>query len=578
MDYKVSYQNWLNDDNIDDATKEELRALTDEKEIEDRFYQPLAFGTAGMRGVIAAGENRMNIYTVRRATAGVARFLMDEGEDAMKKGVAIAYDSRHMSKEFAEEVASVLSAYSIQTYLYHDIRPVPMISFAIRQLGCAAGIMITASHNPKQYNGYKVYGSHGGQMEPQDSDKVIDAISHIKSFGDIKTMELKAARESGLLSAVPQEVDEAYFKLVNGLVLRPEIFDQVREDFKVVYTPLHGSGRMPVLRAFEDAGVPGVQVVKEQEMPDGDFCTVKVPNPEEPDALCAAIDLAKACGADICMGTDPDCDRMGAAIRCQSDGSFMILTGNQIGCILLDYILNARKEKGTLPKNGAIIKTIVSTELATAMAESYDVTAFNVLTGFKYIAGLIGEFEKDHSHEYLFGFEESFGYMAGPFVRDKDAVQACLLMAEAAAWYKAQGLTPYEGLLRIYKQYGYYLERTISAIFEGREGADKMKAIMENLRKDIPCKLGPYDVIAMRDYKIAKRMDVNSGDVTELSLPESNVLYFELTDGGKFVMRPSGTEPKIKLYYGIKAKDEATAKSLLEELSTYVMKRYMEGD
>ena len=575
MEYREAYRLWLEDSAIDEATKAELRALEgNDKEIEDRFYRDLAFGTAGMRGVLGAGTNRMNLFTVRKATAGLADFLKGGGQETMRRGVAIAYDSRRMSREFAQEAARVLCGNGIVTYLYRDLRPVPMLSFAVRELGTAAGIIITASHNPKEYNGYKVYGPNGGQMEPEDADVVTAAIAAVPSLASIAQMPLEEAEQKGLLHWLGQELDDRYFAKVRTVTIRPDVFAKVDEAFRVVYTPIHGSGSMPVQRALREAGVPGVMVVHAQEKPDSDFSTVRVPNPEEPDALAMAIELAEQHGADLCMGTDPDCDRMGLAVR-RPGGPFELLTGNQIGCLLLDYILSAYKETGKLPANGAVVKSIVSTDMADAICKAYGVDIFGVLTGFKFIAGKIEEFEETGSHQYLFGFEESFGYMAGPFVRDKDAVQACLLTAEAAAWYRLQDKTLLDVLDDLYARFGYYEEKVKTFTFAGREGMEKIAGIMDDLRRQPPEQLSDMKVRALRDYETGIRLAAD-GQETSLGLPPSNVLYFELEGGSRFVIRPSGTEPKIKLYFGTVDIDQRTATARLEALMDDVLHRYFQ--
>lgn len=572
MSYREMYNKWINSPYVDPDTHAELKALTDEKEIEDRFYRNLEFGTAGMRGTLGAGDNRMNIYTVRRASEGLAQYI--ESQNGYDHGIVIAYDTRNMSPEFALETARVMSAHKIKTYLFNGVRPVPMLSYAVRQLKCMAGVVITASHNPPEYNGYKVYGPDGGQMEGSDAAQVTRMIDSITDFDQVMTISEEEARNQRYLFTVPVEIDRTYYDQVLSLVSRPALFQQMQGQFSLVYTPLHGSGRVPVLTVFEKANVPGVATIVEQMVDDGNFPTVSAPNPEESKALSLAIAKAKEIGADICLGTDPDCDRMGVAVR-MDDGSFKTLTGNQIGCLMLHYLLTARQEHGTLPANGAMVKTIVTTELAAAIAQHYGVETFNVLTGFKYIAGQIAEFEQTGKYQYLFGFEESFGYMAKPFVRDKDAVQACLIMAEMAVWYKSQGMTPYQGLLKLYEQFGYYIEETVSYKFPGIEGADKIQAMMNNLRTNIPSQLASQQVVEFRDYDKQTGLSMKSGQTTPLDLPKSNVLYYQLEGDGKFVVRPSGTEPKIKFYYGIKGKTLEDSQALLEKLKDFVEKQYV---
>ena len=574
MDYQQRAAAWLADPAIDEATKQQIRALASEpKELEDCFYRDLEFGTAGMRGVIGAGTNRMNRYMVRKATAGLAAFLQEQGPEACAKGVAIAYDSRRFSDDFARETAEVLCAAGIHAYLYESLRPVPMLSFAVRELGCAAGVIITASHNPKQYNGYKVYGPTGGQMEPEDADIVTAHIERVESLGAVARMDLQKAEAEGLLTWLGQALDDRYFAQVRTVSLRPEVFAQVDKDFRVVYTPLHGSGSMPVQRALRDAGVEGLAVVREQEQPDPDFSTVRVPNPEEGDALQMAMELADREGADLCVGTDPDCDRMGLAVR-DAKGGWRLLTGNQTGCILLNYILTARKLAGKLPENGAAVRSLVSTRMSDAIAAAFGVEMFTVLTGFKFIAGKIAEFEKTGSHQYLFGFEESFGYMAGPFVRDKDAVQASLLAVEAAAYYRLQGKTLLDALYELYEQYGYYLEDVRNFAFAGKAGMEKIAGIMAALRENPPKELAGRRVLALRDYKTLVR--VTEGGEEALEPPATNMLYFEIEGDQSFIIRPSGTEPKIKLYFGVRERSEEKAKASLEALADDVVKQYMQ--
>jgi len=574
MDVMTQYRQWVENPAIDEQTRAELVALADNaKEIEDRFYRDLAFGTAGMRGTLGAGTNRMNIYTVRKATQGLSAFLKGQGEEAMAKGVVIAYDSRRMSREFAQETASVLCANGIHTYLYEDLRPVPMLSFAVRELACAAGVVITASHNPKEYNGYKVYGPTGGQMEPEDAAVVTAAIDQVTDFAAIARMPLEEAEKAGVLQWVGEDLDARYFEKMKTVSVRPEVFAQVDEDFRIVYTPIHGSGSKPVQRALKQAGVPGVVIVKEQEHPDTEFSTVRVPNPEEGDTLAMAIKLAEEIGADLCMGTDPDCDRMGLAVR-RAGEPFRLLTGNQIGCLLLDYVLNAYTIAGRMPANGAAVKSIVSTDLADAICANYGVTMFGVLTGFKFIAGKIAEFEQTGSHTYLFGFEESFGYMAGPFVRDKDGVQACLLTAEMAAYYRLQGKTLVDVLDELYARYGFYAEKVSSFTFPGKEGMEKIASIMSGMRAAAPSVIGGRKVTAFRDYETGLRK-LADGTVEAMGLPASNVLYFELEGGSRFVIRPSGTEPKIKLYCAVCDKDKEKAEAGLADLMEKAVSEYL---
>ncbi len=574
MDYKTAYQKWLDSPVVDEATKAELIAIAeDARELEDRFYKTLSFGTAGMRGVLGAGDNRMNIYVVRKATQGLADFINSQGPAVAERGVVIAYDSRRMSREFAQETASVLAGNDVHTYLFEDLRPVPMLSFAVRELKCAAGVVITASHNPKEYNGYKVYGPSGGQMEPEDAEQVTRLIQKVEDFADVRCMPLDEAVKAGKVVVIGEDLDRIYFEHMKTVSIRPEVFGMVDDGFRIVYTPVHGSGSKPVQRALADAGVPGVIVVKEQENPDPDFSTVRVPNPEESDTLSMAIRLAEEVGADICMGTDPDCDRMGLAVR-RAGEPFRLLTGNQIGCLLLDYVLNAYTIAGKMPPNGAAVKSIVSTDLADAICKNYGVRLFGVLTGFKFIAGKIEEFERTGEYQYLFGFEESFGYMAGPFVRDKDGVQACLLTAEMAAYYRIQGKTLVDVLDDLYQKYGYYAEKVQSFAYPGKEGMEKISGIMTSLRNNKPVEIAGKKIVAVRDYTTGLRVDAE-GHAEEMGLPSSNVLYFEVEGNSRFIVRPSGTEPKIKLYCAVCDPDEDRAKEGLKALIEEATERFM---
>jgi len=557
---QAQYRHWLENPALRPEDRAELEALQgNEAEIEDRFYRDMEFGTAGMRGVMEVGRNRMNRYTVMRATAGLAQFLLEKNDGSEARGVAVSFDSRRNSELFAEWTAGVLTAYGIRVYLYESLRPVPMLSFALRECSCAAGVMITASHNPKQYNGYKVYGPSGGQMEPEDAAKVSAKIDAIADFGTIPLLSGQEAVGKGLLTLLGRQMDERYFRRVGTVSLSPGVYQKVDSDFRVVYTPVHGSGSMPVQEMLRRAGVPGVTVVKAQEHPDPDFSTVRVPNPEESDTLGLAIALAREVGADLCIGTDPDCDRMGLAVR-DKDGGFCLLTGNQIGCLLLHYILTARKAEGKLPENGAVVRSVVSSLLSDAIAEDFCVHMDCVLTGFKFIAGKIGEYEETGSHTFLFGFEESFGYLAGAFVRDKDAVQASLLTCEMAAWYRLQGKTLLDALEELYRRYGYYREDVKNFGFQGKEGMAQMAGLMENLRTNPPKDLAGRRVTSVVDYEKGIRT-FSDGAQKRLDLPPTNMIEVWVEGGDRFIMRPSGTEPKVKLYFGVRGDSEAQAEA-----------------
>ncbi|MGT2925640.1 phospho-sugar mutase [Streptococcus cuniculipharyngis] len=545
MTYQENYQKWLAVTNLPDYLREELVAM-DEKTKEDAFYTNLEFGTAGMRGYIGAGTNRINIYVVRQATEGLAKLIESKGEEAKKRGVAIAYDSRHFSPEFAQDAASVLAQHGIKAYVFESLRPTPELSFAVRHLNAFAGIMITASHNPAPFNGYKVYGEDGGQMPPADADALTDFIRAIEDPFAIAVADFDAAKAEGLVEILGEAVDAEYLKEVKEVNINPELISQYGKDMKIVYTPLHGTGEMLTRRALAQAGFESVEVVEAQAMPDPNFSTVKSPNPESQAAFALAEDLGRQVEADVLVATDPDADRLGVEIR-QADGSYRNLSGNQIGAILAKYILEAHKQAGSLPTNAALAKSIVSTELVTKIAESYGATMFNVLTGFKFIAEKIQEFEEKHNHTYMFGFEESFGYLIKPFVRDKDAIQAVLLVAEIAAYYRSQGLTLADGIDQIYQEYGYFAEKTISIELSGVDGAAQIKAIMAKFREQAPSQFNQTAITLFEDF--AKQTATNQeGQVTELSTPPSDVLKYTLADDSWFAVRPSGTEPKIKFY------------------------------
>lgn len=566
MSYQQNYKQWLRDFASDEAVVADLTAIAgDEKEIEDRFYRNLSFGTAGMRGVLGAGMNRMNVSTVRRATQGLADFLAGD-ESNKRRGVVIAYDSRRMSTEFAMETALVLCANGISAYLFDALRPVALLSFGVRHLNAAAGVVITASHNPPQYNGYKVYAEDGAQIGPETAAAVTAKIDAL-SFTAARRMTEAEAKAAGLLHIIGNaEVDDEYISRVKTLSIYPEIAREEGKSLKIVYTPLHGSGNVPVRRILKEIGLTSVSVVKEQEAPDPDFSTIKVPNPEDPAAFTLAIKLANEVGADAIFGTDPDCDRLGVAVR-EKDGSFRLLTGNQIGCLMLNYILSGKKAQGKLPENGAVVKSIVSTELARPICAAYGVELFDTLTGFKFIGEKIQQFEDEKSHTFLFGFEESYGFLSGTFVRDKDGVNASLLIAEAAAYYRTQGKTLCDVMSDIFATYGYYLEKVESTTLPGIDGLKVMEEIMSRIRSDPPMEIGGVKVARVKDFMRGTDTDAATGAVVKMDYPESDVLYFAM-EGGHFVcVRPSGTEPKIKLYVNVNDRDESKAKALLEHLS-----------
>ena len=556
MNYREAYEKWLKEFADDKKTVAELTAIAgDEKEIEDRFYTGLSFGTAGMRGVLGAGENRMNVYTVRKATRGLADYI-NRLPGAAARGVVIAYDSRRMSAKFAKETALVLAKNGVKARLFPSLRPVPVLSFSVRHMKAIAGVVITASHNPPQYNGYKVYWEDGAQLPPEYADEVL-AMIRAHDYADCEPMDEQAALASGLLEYVPSTVDDAYIARVKTLAIRPELLREHGSELKIVYTPLHGSGNLPVRRVLDEMGVTNLLVVREQEAPNGDFPTVKVPNPENADTFAMAIELANREGADCCFATDPDCDRLGVAAR-KPDGSFALLTGNQIGCLLLNYICESLSEMGKLPKNGAAVKSIVSTELARSIAESYGVTMIDVLTGFKFIAEQIQHFEETGEHTFLFGFEESYGFLSSTFVRDKDAVNASLLVTELALYLRRQGRTLWDELQRIFEKYGHSVEHVSSVVLPGKDGVAKMKQIMQQLRACAPKAIAGLPVL---DYKTGLRTDAQ-GAVSQMGLPVSDVLYYELEGRNWVCVRPSGTEPKIKLYVNTRAASNEAALEL----------------
>ena len=548
MTYHENFKKWLDFAELPDYLRKELEGM-DEKTKEDAFYTNLEFGTAGMRGLIGAGTNRINIYVVRQATEGLARLIEEKGDEFKKRGVAIAYDSRHFSPEFAFESAAVLAKHGIKSYVFESLRPTPELSFAVRHLGTFAGIMITASHNPAPFNGYKVYGEDGGQMPPHDADALTDYIRAIENPFAIEVADVEAEKASGLIEVIGDAIDAEYLKEVKDVNINQKLIDEYGKDMKIVYTPLHGTGEMLARRALAQAGFDSVQVVEAQATPDPDFSTVKSPNPESQAAFALAEELGRKVGADVLVATDPDADRVGVEVL-QKDGSYLNLSGNQIGAIMAKYILEAHKSAGTLPANAALCKSIVSTDLVTKIAESYGATMFNVLTGFKFIAEKIQEFEEKHNHTYMMGFEESFGYLIKPFVRDKDAIQAVLVVAELAAYYRSRGLTLADGIEEIYKEYGYFAEKTISVTLSGVDGAEQIKAIMAKFRDNGPKEWNQTAITVVEDFK-AQTATAADGTVTALTTPPSDVLKYTLADGSWIAVRPSGTEPKIKFYIAV---------------------------
>ncbi|HFS8656678.1 TPA: phospho-sugar mutase [Streptococcus pyogenes] len=545
MTYTENFQKWLDFEQLPDYLRQELLSM-DEKTKEDAFYTNLEFGTAGMRGYIGAGTNRINIYVVRQATEGLAKLIETKGEEAKKRGVAIAYDSRHFSPEFAFESAQVLAQHGIKSYVFEALRPTPELSFAVRHLNAYAGIMVTASHNPAPFNGYKVYGQDGGQLPPADADALTDFIRAIENPFAVELADLDESKSAGLIQVIGEDVDIEYLREVKDVNINQDLINNFGKDMKIVYTPLHGTGEMLTRRALAQAGFESVVVVESQAKADPDFSTVKSPNPESQAAFALAEELGREVDADVLVATDPDADRLGVEIR-QPDGSYKNLSGNQIGAIIAKYILEAHKTAGTLPENAALAKSIVSTELVTKIAESYGTTMFNVLTGFKFIAEKIQEFEEKQNHTYMFGFEESFGYLIKPFVRDKDAIQAVLLVAEIAAYYRSRGLTLADGIDEIYKEYGYFAEKTISVTLSGVDGAAEIKKIMNKFRENSPKQFNNTDIVLLEDFQ-KQTATKNDGTISNLTTPPSNVLKYTLADDSWIAVRPSGTEPKIKFY------------------------------
>ena len=573
MNYLEEYKNWIDNKFFDEETRKELESIkNDEKEIEDRFYKSLEFGTAGLRGIMGAGTNRMNKYTVMKATQGLANFIIKE--NAQEKGVAIAYDSRNMSKEFSEYTALCLNANGIKAYIFESLRPVPELSFAVRTLKCTAGIMITASHNPPKYNGYKVYWEDGAQITAPKDKQIIDEVNKVTNYEEIKLIQKSEAIQKGLYKEIGKEIDDAYLIELKKLILNPEIIKEQGKKLKIVYTPLHGTGNLPVRRVLSELGFENVYVVKEQELPDGNFPTVNYPNPEDKNAFKLAIELAKEVNADIILATDPDADRLGVYSKDSKTNDYIPFTGNMSAMLIAEYILSQKREKGTLPKNGAMVTSIVSTNLAKAISKEYKLKLFEVLTGFKFIGEKIKEFENTGEYSYQFGFEESYGCLTGTYARDKDAVAAVMTLCEAAAYYKSENLTLWDQMINIYNKYGYYAEETVSITLEGAEGAKKIQEMLSNMRNKPFKQIGSSKVIKFIDYKNEIIKDFILGKETKTDLPNSNVLYYELENDSWCCIRPSGTEPKIKFYLGVKAESIENADKEMELMKQEIKNIY----
>lgn len=570
MTARETYDFWRSDPYFDESTKQELEKISGQpEEIEERFYRNLEFGTGGLRGIIGAGTNRMNIYTIRKATQGLANYIKkNHGE---KRGIAVAYDSRRMSPEFAEETALCMAANGITAYVFPSLRPTPMLSFALREKNCIAGVVVTASHNPAEYNGYKVYWEDGAQITFPRDKEIIEEVNAIKDFSQVKTMGRKEAQEAGLYQVIGPEVDDAYIQALKSLVLHPETVKKQAKDLKIVYTPLHGTGNLPVRRILKELGFEHVYVVKEQELPDGNFPTVSYPNPEDKKAFELALKLAREVDGDLVLATDPDADRLGVYAK-DKNGQYQSFTGNMSGMVILEYLLSQRKELGLLPENGAVVTTIVSGKMARKLAERYKVELIETLTGFKYIGEQIKFFEQDHSHQFLFGYEESYGCLEGTHARDKDAVVAVMALCEAAAFYKEKGLTLCDQMEKLFGTYGYYREELCTITLKGQDGAKQIAGMMEKIRSQVPEEIGGFKVKAFRDYESGLVRDMETGETGKLSLPKSNVLYFDLEQDAWCCARPSGTEPKIKFYVGVKGSSREDGEEKLERLLDAVRK------
>ncbi|AFU15610.1 TPA: phospho-sugar mutase [Bacillus toyonensis] len=573
MNWKQEFSRWLSYAELDVELKEQLENMKqDEKKIEDSFYKNLEFGTGGMRGELGAGTNRLNVYTVRKATQGLAKFIEKLGEEAKERGVVVAYDSRHKSPEFAMEVAATLGAHGIKTYVFESLRPTPVLSFAVRHLHTVSGIVLTASHNPPEYNGYKVYGDDGGQLPPKEADELISYVNAVEDELTVEVADVEQLKADGLLHIIGQEVDDAYAAELNDVIINKEMVQKVGKDLKIVFTPLHGTSNLSVRRGLEEVGFTDVTVVKEQELPDPNFSTVKSPNPEEHAAFEYAIRDGEKIGADVLIATDPDADRLGVAVR-NHDGEFQVLTGNQTGALMLDYLLSQKKENGTLPENGVVLKTIVTSEIGRTIAKAYGLDTVDTLTGFKFIGEKIKQYEESGQYEFQFGYEESYGYLIRPFCRDKDAVQSVLFACEVAAHYKSQDKTLYDGLLEVFEKYGFFREDLVSLTLKGKDGAEQIQEMMATFRENPPKEVAGLTVVAVEDYKASIVTSLQDGHKEEIHLPKSNVLKYQLEDGSWFCLRPSGTEPKIKFYFGVKDNSLQNSEQKLLTIKEDIMNR-----
>ncbi|KFN13305.1 phospho-sugar mutase [Bacillus pseudomycoides] len=573
MDWKQEYSRWLSYVNLDAELKEQLENMKqDEKKIEDSFYKNLEFGTGGMRGELGAGTNRLNVYTVRKATKGLAHFIEKLGEEAKKRGVVVAYDSRHKSPEFAMEVAATLGAHGITTYVFESLRPTPVLSFAVRYLHTVSGIVLTASHNPPEYNGYKVYGEDGGQLPPKEADELISYVNEVEDELTVEVADVEQLKADGLLHIIGQEVDDAYLEQLKTVIINKEMVQEVGKDLKIVFTPLHGTSNIPARRGLEAVGFTDVTVVKEQELPDPNFSTVKSPNPEEHAAFELAIRDGEKVGADVLIATDPDADRLGVAVRNHA-GEYQVLTGNQTGALMLDYLLSQKKQNGTLLENGVVLKTIVTSEIGRTIAKAYGLDTVDTLTGFKFIGEKIKQYEESGQYEFQFGYEESYGYLIRPFCRDKDAVQSVLFACEVAAYYKSQGKTLYNGLLEVFAKYGFFREDLVSLTLKGKDGAEKIQEMMASFRENPPKEVAGLTVNSVEDYKASIITSLIDGNKEEIHLPKSNVLKYQLADGSWFCLRPSGTEPKIKFYFGVKDDSLQNSEQKLLAIKEDIMNR-----
>ncbi|MBO9128824.1 phospho-sugar mutase [Bacillus sp. 165] len=576
MDWKQTYERWINTPHLNEELKQSLESIgKNEKQLEDCFYKNLEFGTGGMRGEIGPGTNRMNIYTIRKASEGLARFIETYGEEAKKRGVAIAYDSRHKSPEFAMEAAKTLASHGIQTYVFEELRPTPELSFAVRYLHAFSGIVITASHNPPEYNGYKVYGDDGGQLPPKEADEVIAKVYEVENELELEVESEQSLKEKGLIKMIGSDIDAAYVEKLQTISVNPELAGEVGKDLKIVFSPLHGTANMPVRMGLEALGYKNVTIVKEQELPDPNFSTVKSPNPEEHEAFTLAIKYGKEIDADILVATDPDADRLGVATK-NLEGEYIVLTGNQTGALFLDYLLSQKKEKNLLPANGIVLKTIVTSEIGREIATAYGLETIDTLTGFKFIGEKIKQYNTTREYVFQFGYEESYGYLIGDFVRDKDAVQATLMAVEVAAYYKKRGMTLYQGLLEVFEKYGFYREGLQSLTLKGKDGAEQIAKLLSSFRKQAPTEIAGHSVTVVEDYKTSVRTTVE-GKVEEIKLPKSNVLKYYLEDGTWVCLRPSGTEPKVKFYFGVTGSSLEESEAKLQKTSAAFMEKVNES-